>query len=66
MNIPNKVIDGIFQLLLFCSDAFHSRMFKHFPKDLLQSLQIKPLTGNYHNWSISRKVGFTIILLNML
>ncbi|XP_078254695.1 gamma-glutamyl hydrolase-like [Rhinoraja longicauda] len=41
--------------LHFTDDAFHSRMFKHFPKDLLQSLQIKPLTGNYHNWSISQK-----------
>ncbi|XP_051878631.1 gamma-glutamyl hydrolase-like [Pristis pectinata] len=41
--------------LNFTDDVFHSRMFKNFPKDLLQSLQTKPLTGNYHNWSISRK-----------
>ncbi|XP_067888752.1 gamma-glutamyl hydrolase-like [Heterodontus francisci] len=36
-------------------DALHSRMFRNFPKDLLQALQIKPLTGHHHDWSISMK-----------
>ncbi|XP_078071624.1 gamma-glutamyl hydrolase-like [Mustelus asterias] len=35
--------------------ALHSRMFKNFPKYLLQALQVKPLAGHYHNWSISVK-----------
>ncbi|XP_059502321.1 gamma-glutamyl hydrolase-like [Stegostoma tigrinum] len=35
--------------------GLHSRMFKNFPKNLLQALQIQPLTGHYHNWSISVK-----------
>ncbi|GCB71206.1 hypothetical protein scyTo_0010951 [Scyliorhinus torazame] len=41
--------------LKFTKDTLRSRMFKNFPKHLLQALQTKPLAGHYHNWSITLK-----------
>ncbi|XP_060678651.1 gamma-glutamyl hydrolase-like isoform X3 [Hemiscyllium ocellatum] len=43
------------KFLLFCSAGLHSRTFKNFPKNLLQALQIRPLTGHYHYWGVSVK-----------
>uniref|UniRef100_UPI00398F640F gamma-glutamyl hydrolase-like n=1 Tax=Pristiophorus japonicus TaxID=55135 RepID=UPI00398F640F len=39
--------------LNFTKDVQDSRMFKNFPKYLLHDLQVKPLTGHFHNWSIT-------------
>ncbi|XP_048452011.1 gamma-glutamyl hydrolase-like [Rhincodon typus] len=41
--------------LNFTKAGLHSQMFKNFPKNLLQALQIQLLTGHYHYWSISVK-----------
>ncbi|XP_077022976.1 gamma-glutamyl hydrolase [Tamandua tetradactyla] len=39
--------------LNFTSAALHSRMFQHFPGDLLLALAVEPLTANFHIWSLS-------------
>ncbi|XP_072427648.1 gamma-glutamyl hydrolase-like isoform X3 [Chiloscyllium punctatum] len=41
--------------LNFTKAGLHSRTFKKFPKNLLQALQIRPLTGHYHYWGVSMK-----------
>ncbi|XP_043545233.1 gamma-glutamyl hydrolase-like isoform X1 [Chiloscyllium plagiosum] len=41
--------------LNFTKAGLHSRTFKNFPKNLLQALQIRPLTGHYHYWGVSMK-----------
>ncbi|XP_043923670.1 gamma-glutamyl hydrolase [Protopterus annectens] len=41
--------------LNFTSAAEQSRMFKNFPKDLMEALASQPLTANFHQWSISIK-----------
>ncbi|XP_067888007.1 gamma-glutamyl hydrolase-like [Heterodontus francisci] len=41
--------------LKFTQDAMDSRMFKNFPRDLMQALAVEPLTANFHYWSISVK-----------
>ncbi|XP_010786570.1 gamma-glutamyl hydrolase-like, partial [Notothenia coriiceps] len=33
--------------------AQSSRLFQSFPKDLLQSLAVENITGNFHTWSLS-------------
>ncbi|GCC36956.1 hypothetical protein chiPu_0015456 [Chiloscyllium punctatum] len=35
--------------------SINGRTFKKFPKNLLQALQIRPLTGHYHYWGVSMK-----------
>ncbi|XP_051551324.1 zgc:171566 [Myxocyprinus asiaticus] len=39
--------------LTFSSGAQNSRLFKRFPKDLLQSLTDENITSNFHSWSLS-------------
>ncbi|XP_041945483.1 zgc:171566 [Alosa sapidissima] len=39
--------------LTFTQGAQNSRLFKNFPKDLLQSLEVENITSNYHSWSLS-------------
>uniref|UniRef100_V9KMY2 folate gamma-glutamyl hydrolase n=1 Tax=Callorhinchus milii TaxID=7868 RepID=V9KMY2_CALMI len=41
--------------LTFTKESRDSRMFKKFPKDLLQALAEEPLTANFHKWSLSVK-----------
>lgn len=38
--------------------ARSSRLFRSFPKDLLQSLAEENITGNFHSWSLSLRVSF--------
>ncbi|XP_018602435.1 gamma-glutamyl hydrolase [Scleropages formosus] len=39
--------------LAFVPAAQNSRLFKNFPKDLLQSLSEENITSNFHSWSLS-------------
>ncbi|XP_048879978.1 zgc:171566 [Brienomyrus brachyistius] len=39
--------------LMFTQAAQNSRLFKSFPKDLLQSLSEQNVTANFHSWSLS-------------
>lgn len=39
--------------LTFSPGSQNSRMFKRFPKDLLQSLAEENITSNFHSWSLS-------------
>ncbi|KAL2091000.1 hypothetical protein ACEWY4_013263 [Coilia grayii] len=39
--------------LTFVPGAENSRLFKSFPKDLLQSLAVENITSNFHSWSLS-------------
>ncbi|XP_030274407.1 gamma-glutamyl hydrolase [Sparus aurata] len=39
--------------LTFTAAARSSRLFRSFPKDLLQSLAEENITGNFHSWSLS-------------
>ncbi|KAL4655697.1 gamma-glutamyl hydrolase-like [Arapaima gigas] len=39
--------------LVFTEAAKNSRLFKNFPKDLLQSLSEENITSNFHSWSLS-------------
>ncbi|NP_034411.2 gamma-glutamyl hydrolase precursor [Mus musculus] len=41
--------------LNFTEGARKSRMFKHFPTELLDSLALENLTANFHKWSLSVK-----------
>lgn len=42
---------------LLCSvEAQSSRLFRSFPKDLLQSLAEENITSNFHKWSLSTQV----------
>ncbi|KAI4827167.1 hypothetical protein KUCAC02_030585 [Chaenocephalus aceratus] len=40
-------------LPLTLTPAQSSRLFRSFPKDLLQSLAVENITGNFHKWSLS-------------
>lgn len=39
--------------LKFTTAAHSSRMFQHFPKDLMQALAEENITSNFHKWSLS-------------
>lgn len=39
--------------LTFTSAANSSRLFRSFPKDLMQALSVENITANFHSWSIS-------------
>lgn len=38
------------------TDARNSKLFKNFPKDVLQSLEVENITSNFHSWSLSLQV----------
>ncbi|XP_036194245.1 gamma-glutamyl hydrolase [Myotis myotis] len=50
--------EGITMPLNFTESILQSRMFRNFPADLLLSLELEPLTANFHKWSLS-KMNFT-------
>lgn len=39
--------------LNFTEEAQNSSLFKNFPKDVLQSLEVENITSNFHTWSLS-------------
>ncbi|KAL4635213.1 gamma-glutamyl hydrolase-like [Arapaima gigas] len=39
--------------LIFASGSRESKMFRHFPKDVLDSLASEPITENSHKWSLT-------------
>ncbi|MGH0164874.1 UNVERIFIED_CONTAM: hypothetical protein FKN15_071342 [Acipenser sinensis] len=45
--------EGVALPLIFTQAAKESRLFKTFPKDLLQALSTENITANYHDWSLS-------------
>lgn len=45
--------EGITMPLNFTESILKSRMFRNFPADLLLSLELEPLTANFHMWSLS-------------
>ncbi|KAK6474045.1 gamma-glutamyl hydrolase-like [Huso huso] len=45
--------EGVALPLTFTQAAKESRLFKTFPKDLLQALSTENITANYHDWSLS-------------
>ncbi|KAK1332046.1 hypothetical protein QTO34_007727 [Cnephaeus nilssonii] len=52
------ITEGITMPLNFSEGILQSRMFRNFPADLLLSLELEPLTSNFHKWSLS-KMNFT-------
>uniref|UniRef100_A0A8D0L701 folate gamma-glutamyl hydrolase n=1 Tax=Sphenodon punctatus TaxID=8508 RepID=A0A8D0L701_SPHPU len=48
--------DGFALPLNFTTEAVKgSRLFKNFPDDILQTLATKPVTSNFHHWSLSKQ-----------
>nr|XP_033785699.1 gamma-glutamyl hydrolase isoform X1 [Geotrypetes seraphini] len=39
--------------LNFTTSPEKSKIFRNFPKDLLHSLELEPMTSNFHSWSLS-------------
>lgn len=51
--LTNTDTEAVALPLVFSPGAQFSRLFKHFPKNLLQSLAQENITGNFHVWSLS-------------
>ncbi|XP_061412472.1 gamma-glutamyl hydrolase-like [Lethenteron reissneri] len=41
--------------LVFTKDAKESRLFRNFPTEVMHALKTKPITANFHHWSLSTK-----------
>lgn len=51
--LTNTDTEAVALPLSFTAAAQNSRLFRHFPKNLLRSLSQENITGNYHFWSLS-------------
>uniref|UniRef100_A0A8C6USS6 folate gamma-glutamyl hydrolase n=1 Tax=Neogobius melanostomus TaxID=47308 RepID=A0A8C6USS6_9GOBI len=51
----------VFMTIVRDGSAQSSRLFKHFPKNLLKSLSQENITANFHHWSVSLQ-NFRVLL----
>lgn len=51
--LTNTDTEAVALPLTFAPGSTTSRMFRQFPKNLLQSLAQESITGNFHSWSLS-------------
>lgn len=54
----NKILERLLKWLSCPVEVQSSRLFRSFPKDLMQSLASENITANFHFWSLSMQVSF--------